>query len=137
MIRLPKPQKLCQRTERGCAVPVFATLAAIPDEQVLNELPHASEGMVTFDRWLGWLEEKGYEVLRRDGCNTDILPCAHLVANSPQSEKDFHWVYRDEDGDVHDPSPVSLAMPADHPWMRGLSGYNTKVCTISVTRRPL
>jgi hypothetical protein len=137
MFRLPKLQRLCQRTERGCSVPVFAALAGIPEDQVLRELPGADEGKVRLDRWLAWLEEKGCKVLRRDGSETDILPCAHLVGQNPRDESDFHWVYRDEDGDVHDPSPVSLAMPADHPWMRELSGYNTNVCTVSVTRRPL
>jgi hypothetical protein len=136
MFRFPKLQKLCQKTERGCSVPVFATLAAIPEDQVLQELPAAAEGMVRLDRWIAWLEEKGCDVLWRNGCETDILPCAHLVAHNPRGESDFHWIYRDEDGDVHDPSPSSLAMSADDPRMRDLSLYNTKACTISVKSRP-
>jgi hypothetical protein len=63
----------------------------------------------------------GFEVTRRQGCDDVEVPCAHLVADCPQSAADFHWVYRDADGDVHDPSPVSMAMWANHPDMRSLA----------------
>ena len=52
-------------------------------------------GWVSLGRWLDWLEEKGYETPRRDGRDTDIPPCARLVAHNPRDERDFHWVYRD------------------------------------------
>ncbi|WP_263355435.1 hypothetical protein [Acidicapsa acidisoli] len=129
---LPKRQILIQETERGCSVPVFAQLAGISTNDLKRELPGAILGQVTVNEWIVWLEGKGFAVLKRDGCPVDIVPCVHLVAHSPQSELDFHWVYRDTEGDVHDPSPVSTCMGADDPRMRDLSFYETKQLTISV-----
>ena len=84
------------------------------------------------NEWIEWLEGRGFTVRKREGCPDDIAPCAHLVAHLPQSGSDFHWVYRDAEGDVHDPSPVSTCMGADDPRMRNLNFYETKQLTISV-----
>ncbi|MGA7795900.1 MAG: hypothetical protein WCA19_22940 [Candidatus Acidiferrales bacterium] len=134
VFKLPKLQKLRQVTERGCAVPVFAILAGVSEDEVCRDLPQASLGLVSVLQLEGWLEKKGFKVLRRDGAPTDIVPCAHLVAPSlPRDSTDFHWVYRDAEGDVHDPSPVFAAMPADDPRMKNLSVYNKAELTISVS----
>ena len=131
--KLPKPQRHFQRVERDCGVAVFAALAGVQYEEVLNDLPDAHLGTVTVNGWKRWLEGKGFTVTRQDGCPIDMVPCAHLVA--PVNDIRYcHWIYRDEDGDVHDPSPVSAAMRADDPRMRELRGYQCKVLTISVTR---
>ena len=31
---------------------------------------------------------------------------------TPRNKRDFHWIYRDEHGDIHDPSPVVMHVPA-------------------------
>jgi hypothetical protein len=139
--KLPKPQKLRQGSERDCSVPVFAALAGVSEDQVRRDLPRSHSGQVSVLEWMTWLEKKGLPVLKRDGCPSDIVPCAHLVASHPpRDHTDFHWIYRDADGDVHDPSPVFEAMPADDPRMRDLSLYTQQVLTISVsnplTRQP-
>jgi hypothetical protein len=131
---LPKTQKLRQGSERDCSVPVFAALAGVSEDEVRRDLPKAALGQATVQQWIHWLERKGFEVLKRDGCPTDAVPCAHLVAlHQPRSKQDFHWIYRDADGDVHDPSPVFEAMPADDPRMRNLSAYTEKVLTLSLS----
>jgi hypothetical protein len=111
---------------------VFAALADTSYEDVLADLPGAHLGTVTVDGWIGWLQGRGWTVTRQDGCPTDIVPCAHLVAPVPNPEY-CHWVYRDSEGDVHDPTPVSLAMPADSEWMRNLKMYDHKILTVSVS----
>ena len=132
--KFPKQQYLRQETEKGCSVPVFAKLAGVSEYEVRRDLPQAALGRITHHQWKSWLENKNLHVLMREGCPADIVPCAHLVGPShPRDERDFHWVYRDEDGDVHDPSPVAAAMPADHPEMRGLCLYDLKVLTLSVS----
>ena len=97
-VKLPKPQTLRQRLDRDCGVPVFGKLVGVTYEEVLSELPSAHLG-ITVDEWVRWLENKGLNPLKRMGCLTDILPCAHLVAMI--DHRDYcHWVYRDIDGDV-------------------------------------
>ena len=130
-----KTQRLFQVGERACSVPVFAALAGVSAREVLNDLPGAALGEITVVEWEKWLENKGLEVLRRDGCQTDVLPCIHLVANYPRGLEDFHWVFRDEHGDVHDPSPVSSCLSADSSHMRGLLSYNVRELTITVASR--
>jgi hypothetical protein len=115
-------------------VPVFASLAGVSDDELLRDLPHAALGEVSVPEWISWLEKKDFEVLMRDGCPADIVPCAHLVALSPPRDvRGYHWVYRDADGDVHDPAPGFEAMPANDPRMKVLSLYAVKVLTISVS----
>jgi hypothetical protein len=132
--KLPKQQRLCQESDRGCSVPVFANLAGVSEDEVRRDVPQAALGQVTLAQWISWFETRGCKVLIREGCPDDIVPCAHLVAPSrPRDSLDFHWVYRDADGDVHDPFPGSAAMPADDPRMRDLSLYAQKVLTLSVS----
>jgi hypothetical protein len=100
-------------------------------------MPHAALGQVSVLEWMDWLEAQGLAALKRDGCPSDVVPCAHLVASHPpRDHTHFHWIYRDADGDVHDPSPVFEAMPADDPRMKDLSSYHQQVLTISVSRPP-
>jgi hypothetical protein len=95
--KLPKPQMLRQKSERDCSVPVFASLVGITEEEVLRDIPEAALGQVTVDGWKIWLRGRDFDVLQRDGCPSDILPCAHLVSLPiPSSKEDFHWIYRDE-----------------------------------------
>jgi hypothetical protein len=115
-------------------VPVFAELAGVPEADVMRDLPGAALGQVSVDGWKAWLAGRGWLVEQLDGCPADRVPCAHLVANCPQTLEDFHWVYRDENGDVHDPGSVSLILPADHPHMRELMAYDTHQLTIIVKR---
>jgi hypothetical protein len=130
--KLPKPQMLRQRFERDCGVVVFGKLAGVAYEDVCRDLPDAHLGNVTVDCWVHWLEAKGFDVLKRQGCPSDIVPCAHLVA--PVDDGRYcHWVYRDADGDIHDPASPFAAMPADDPRMRDLTCYSCKFLTISVT----
>lgn len=132
---LPKSQKLRQQSDRDCSVPVFAALAGVSEDEVRRDLPNAPLGEVNVSQWEYWLQEKGLRVQRRDGCPTDMVPCAHLVAESPpRAIRDFHWIYRDADGDVHDPSPVFAAMPADDPRMKDLSVYAQQELTLCVSR---
>lgn len=136
IFKLPKEQRLAQKSERDCGVSVFAELAQVPEEELLKELPEAHLGKVSVDEWIAWLETRGFDVLRRDGCPEDVVPCAHLVGpEQSYHPTDFHWIYRDADGDVHDPSPVPRAMPADDPRIRNLTLYGQKVLTISISRR--
>ena|ERR1017187_7184737 len=129
--KLPKPQTLFQRCERDCGVVVFAKIAGVSYEEVCNDLPEAHLGTVSVDGWTGWLEQKGFKVLKQEGCPDNIVPCAHLVA--PIDDRRYcHWIYRDAEGDIHDPAPSFAAMPADDPRMRNLSCYECKVLTISV-----
>lgn len=133
--KFPKQQMLRQRTDRDCSVPVFAALVGISEAELCRELPAAPEQGVSVDGWMTWLSEKGLDPLKRDGCPADVVPCAHLVGPfQPRSLNDFHWIYRDEDGDVHDPAPSFSAMPADDPRMKELAGYARKELTISVSR---
>jgi hypothetical protein len=133
--KLPKPQMLRQKSERDCSVPVFARLAGIREEEVLRDLPGAAFGQVTVDGWKTWLDGRQFDVLQRDGCPSDILPCAHLVAlHEPSDREDFHWIYRDEDGDVLDPSPPG-PIPASDSRMRDLLYYSERRLTLSVRRR--
>ncbi len=133
--KLPKTQELQQESERGCSVPVFARLAGVSEDEVRRDLPEAELGQVSVAGWVAWLEKRGFKVLKRDGCPTDILPCAHLVGpDNPRDARDFHWVYRDGDGDVHDPSSVPRAVPADDARMRNLDLYGRKELTLSVSR---
>ena len=134
--KFPKQQKLRQGTERGCSVPVFAALAGVLEDEVCRDLQMALDGLVSVQGWMDWLTAQGLDPLKRDGCPADIVPCAHLVGPlQPRNASDFHWVYRDEDGDVHDPDPSFAAMPADDPRMRDLSPYARKELTISVAGR--
>jgi hypothetical protein len=132
--KLPKPNKLHQKGTRDCGVCVFAELAGVSYEQVIQELPGADEGTVTVDGWIAWMKTKGINFEMREGCPADVVPCAHLVSNTMTSKDDFHWVLRDEDGDVHDPSPVAMYMPADDPRMRDLETYAFKKLTLSAKR---
>jgi hypothetical protein len=133
--KLPKQQKLRQESDRSCSVPVFASLAGVSEGDLLRELPQASDGQIPVTQWVSWLKGMGFKVLTRDGGRDDIVPCAHLVGpHTPRSPRDCHWIYRDEHGDVHDPSHGSQAMPADHAMMRDLSAYSRKFLTLSVSR---
>ena len=134
MWKLPKPQLLAQRGARDCSVSVFAQLSGTPEEQLRRELPSAVSGQISVDEWIVWLQGKGLDVVKRRGCPDDMVPCAHLVGNMPQSVEDFHWVFRDIDGNVHDPSPVFMYFPADDPRMKTLDFYSEQVLTITVTR---
>lgn len=127
---LPKPQMLRQKRERDCSVPVFAALTGMSEDQIRTEVPGADDGKVSVDGWRDWLQKKGFTVTQREGCPSDVMPCVHLVA----SARGAHWVYRDQDGDVHDPSLDVLHMPADDERMRSLSTFRTKVLTLSVSR---
>lgn len=130
----PKPQGLKQRFDHDCGVVVFATLAGVSYEEVCNDLPDAPLGKVTVDGWIEWLKQRGFEILQRQGCPDDITPCAHLVALI-DDKRLAHWVYRDAQGDIHDPAPTFSYFPADDPRMKTLSFFEIKVLTISVTRR--
>jgi len=133
---LPKPQKLRQTSERDCAVPVFAALAGVSEDEVCRDLPNASLGEVSVDQWKGWLEKRGFRVLKVDGCPTEVVPCAHLVgSDEPRDERDFHWVYRDVNANVHDPDPAFKWITADDPRMKNLSFYPRKVLTLLVSPR--
>ncbi len=129
-----KPQKLRQLSGRDCGVEVFSELAGSTRSELLNDLPSALDGTVRPDQWEEWLSSKGFTVTRHEGCEQYDLPCAHLVGNHPMSNSDFHWVYRDPDGDIHDPSPVLQIFCANDSKLRSLSFYDTKVLTISVKR---
>jgi len=86
---------------------------------------------------MDWLEAQGLSGLKRDGCPSDIVPCTHLVASHPPRDYTyFHWIYRDAEGDVHDPSLVFEAMSAADPRMKDLSFYHQQVLSISVARPP-
>jgi hypothetical protein len=99
----------------------------------LRDIPDAHLGTVTADGWHRWLTQRGFKVTQSNGCPADVLPCAHMV--SPVHPwRDGHWVYRDEEGDVHDPSHATQAMPADSPFMKELQMYDYKNLTISVSR---
>jgi hypothetical protein len=132
--KFPQHQMLRQKRDRDCSVPVFSALTGISEDEICRELPLAPEQGVTVDGWMDWLTAKGLEPLKRQGCPDDIVPCVHLVGPLyPQARTHFHWVYRDAEGDVHDPHPSVAAMPADDPRMRDLSIYGTKVLTISIS----
>ena len=131
---LPKPQRLHQVSERDCGVAVFAALSGISAEGICRDLSGAQLGEVSVSQWIQWLEEKGFSVLREDGCPDNVVPCAHLVGpDNPQNKTDAHWVYRDSDGDIHDPSPVFSAMAANDPRMRSLEFYGEKMLTLSIS----
>jgi hypothetical protein len=133
MFKLPKPQKLLQRQERDCGVVVFAELAGTSYEDVLTDLPGADLSPISVDAWERWIKSKGFLVQREQGCPESVLPCAHLV--SPVDDNRFcHWVYRDTEGDVHDPSPRSIHFAADDPRMRNLSLYGFHLLTVSISR---
>jgi hypothetical protein len=129
--KIPKEQGLCQRADRDCGVTVFAVLAGISYEDVLKDLPDADLGKVRVADWIAWLERRGHTVLRQEGCPAGIVPCAHLVASADHRDA-CHCIYWDRDGDIHDPSPVCRAMPADDERMRQLSIYPHKIPTLSV-----
>jgi hypothetical protein len=134
--KFPKQQTLRQKTGHDCSVPVFSALTGISEDEICRELPLAAEQGVTVDGWMDWLTARGREPLKRQGCPDDILPCVHLVGPSnPQAPTDFHWVYRDAEGDLYDPHPSVAAMSADDSRMRELSIYGTKVLTISISRQ--
>jgi hypothetical protein len=130
----PKPQLLLQVSERDCGVSVFAALTGISQEELSADLPNAPLGEVSVDGWIAWLESKGFSVLKRQECPADIVPCAHLVAPEEMRDlKDAHWIFRDKCGNVHDPSGLFHAYPANHEDMRSLKYYERKVLTRSVS----
>jgi hypothetical protein len=131
--KLPKPQRLLQRQARDCGVVVFAEMAGVSYEDVLNDLPGADLSPISVDAWENWIKSKGFAVQREQGCPQGLVPCAHLVS-TVDDNRFCHWVYRDDDGDVHDPSPRSIHFAADDPRMRNLSLYDFHVLTVSVTR---
>lgn len=108
---LPKSQMLRRRLERDCGVIVFGKLAGVDYEDVCLDLPEAHLGTVTVDGWMNWLTNRGHDVVKHQGCPTDVMPCAHLVA--PFDDRRYcHWVYRDADGDIHDPArPLHSCLP--------------------------
>lgn len=127
-----KPQMFHQTSEpRDCGVFVFAALAGVSEDEIRRDLPEAHLGEVSVDGWISWLEEKGFTVLPRRGCPDDIVPCAHLVALN-ELRDGAHWIYRDREGDVHDPNSAQRYVQADDPRMKSLSFYSEKVLTISV-----
>jgi hypothetical protein len=131
--KLPKPQGRFQRYERDCGVVVFAALAGVSYETVLRDFPDAHLGTITVDAWHRWLMERGFSVTRLPGCPADVFPCAHMVA--PVDDRRYaHWVYRDAEGDIHDPSHATKAMPADSSFMKALQMYEYKILTISIAR---
>ena len=134
IFKFPKAQLLHQKHDRDCGVCVFAKLAGMSEAELLTDLPWAQLGEVSVDDWCRWLQEKGFSVSKREGCPDDGVSCAHLVAHQMNSERDAHWVYRDQEGDVHDPSPVSAYFPADDSRMRDLSFYSMKILTLSILR---
>lgn len=114
--KFPKQQMLRQKTDKDCSVPVFSALTDISEDEICRELPLAPKQGVTVDAWMDWLAAKGLEPLKRQGSPDDIVPCVHLVGpTNPQALTHFHWVYRDAEGDLHDPHPSVAAMPADDP----------------------
>lgn len=133
-IKMPKRQSLHQRFDRDCGVVVFAAIAGIPYEEICQDLPEAHLGTVSVTGWQAWLTQRGFEVLKQDGCPDNIVPCAHLVALVENGD-DCHWIYRDEEGNVHDPDPAFGAMPADDPRMRELLFYELRITTLSVLKR--
>jgi len=133
---LPKGQRLHMQGRRDCGLRVFAELTHVPAEDIRRDLPMAFSGEVSVDGWLEWLKSMDFVPVKRDGCPDDILPCAHLVGPALcRDERDFHWVYRDECGDVHDPSLAYAICGANLPFMRELQG-RTKVLTITIQSRP-
>lgn len=133
----PTLQRLLQTSDRSCSVSVFASLACISEQEVEVDLPGAAHGEVSVEQWEQWLSSRGLRTQRLEGCPLEYVPCAHLVANFPQNLRDFHWVYRDENGDVHDPSPTTLTLGANHPHMRQLKSYDTHQLTIAIIKESL
>jgi hypothetical protein len=133
---LPKPQMLRQRSECDCGVVDFGKLAGVDYEDVCLDLPEAHLGTVSVDGWMNWLENRGHHVVKQQGCPTDVMPCAHLVA--PFDDRRYcHWVYRDADGDIHDPAPSFAFMPANDSRMRDLTCYECMVLTLSISAKPI
>ena len=124
-----KPQTTRMKGDRDCSVWVFSQLTGLSEEEIITDLPGAPRGEVTVDEWCAWLKRRGYEYVRRTGCPGDIVPCAHLVANTPEAT-DAHWVFRDEHGDVYDPGGGYV--PANDDRMRNLIYWSEKRATISV-----
>jgi len=120
---------------RDCSVPVFAALTGISEDEIRHDLPEAHLGRVSVDEWARWLDKKGFAALIRPGCPDDIVPCAHLVALD-ERRAGAHWIYRDGQGNIHDPNPAQRYVPADDPRMKSISFYPEKVLTVSVSRRP-
>jgi len=114
-------------------VSVFAALAEITQEELKAEMTGAESGLVTVDQWLEWMKRRKPGVQKLQGCPTDLVNCAHLVSeHHPRGLDDFHWIYRDKEGDVHDPSPSYMYMPADDERMRCLQQYRHQELTIWV-----
>ena len=129
-----KPQMFRQTSEpRDCSVVVFAALTGISEDEIRRDLPEAPLGEVSDDGWISWLGKKGFSVLRRQGCPDDIVPCAHLVALNGLRDG-AHWIYRDGEGDIHDPNSAQQYLQADDPRMKSISFYSEKVLTVSVSR---
>jgi len=110
-------------------MPVFAALAGISREELVQEKPLAPEGKVSVQEWEDWLNAKGLRATRYQPGEQCTMPCAHLVdfAGMP------HWIYQDANG-VHDPNPAFQHFSANDPRMLALSFYE-KLLTISVTPR--
>jgi|GEM_PF-5802754 len=102
--RLLQPQMLRQRGNMDCGVVVFARLADLTEEEILRDQPDAFNG-ITDIQWESLLISKGRKVTRYRLGEAYPLPCAHLVETSHGSGR-YHWIYRAEDGGVHDPSPA-------------------------------
>jgi hypothetical protein len=134
-LKLPKPQRLHLTSERDCGVAVFAALTGISENEIRHDLPEAHFGEVSVDGWTRWLQRKGLEIRRQAACSDDFVPCAHLVALDERRDG-AHWIHRDDDGDIHDPSPTFRYFAADDARMRSISFYPEKVLTLSVSFRP-
>jgi hypothetical protein len=101
-----EPQRLRQQGEMDCGVSVFAELANMSREEILNDIPEAMNG-ISVERWKAYFTGKGFEVREYIPDDEYPSPCAHLVA----SGGGYHRVYQATNGGIHDPSPVFESTP--------------------------
>jgi hypothetical protein len=108
-----------------CGVSVFAELAGLSRDEILNEMPEALNGL-SADQAIAYLKRKGLPARNYPPNSSHPLPCAHLVL----SGGGYHWVYQAANGGIHDPSPVFEWTP---PRTITLSThYSAKILTIAL-----
>jgi hypothetical protein len=125
----PVAQFLQQSGNMDCGVCVFGALAGLSREEILRDRPQAADEGLAVDRWVEYLESKGWMVTKHRPDESCSLPCAHLVdaGGTP------HWIYQTEEG-VFDPNPANRYMPANDPRMLNFSLYASRILLITIAR---
>ena len=123
-----------QKTDRDCAVCVFAALSGLPYEEIAADLPEAVTTGISADMCQSYFERKGFRVLRYgEEDATYTFPCAHLVGAPIYTHDVCHWVLQPDPNNIFDPSPCNFFFPNDA-RMLNFSVWGRRILTLTLQR---